>query len=221
MTRQTVVGINKDTHEIVPIGKVEHTGLKCNCVCYNCENVLEAVLNTPTPTRPYFRHSNKSNCNPSPETELHLLAKTIILNNSRIYIPERGWTDYCNPVCEVRYNELIPDATIQIDGFSYYIEVVVTNGINKQKREQYQQNNSPVLVIDFKEEDRDLEYAVLEYLVLEEPSNRHVLAYPDISGNCGHDKWLIAGLTCVAGILITLISWNTRSKKNNSEKNRY
>src|SRR5438067_1886234 len=104
MIGQPIVSIHKETNVITPISRVQETGLKCNCVCYECGNPLEAVLNTTY--KKHFRHSNKSNCSPSPETQLHLLAKEIILNNNQIYIPEMGVVSYYNPVCEVRFSDL-------------------------------------------------------------------------------------------------------------------
>ncbi|WGQ08948.1 competence protein CoiA family protein [Pedobacter gandavensis] len=201
MTGQPIVGINKYTKEITPISKVAETGLKCNCMCHFCESPLEAVLNTNR--KKHFRHSNKINCNPTPESELHLLAKRVILNNVSLYIPAIGMTDYTNPVCEVKFNDLVPDATITVDGLPFYVEIVVTNPIDILKFSKYKADRSRVLVINLDEEDRDLDYESLEALVTVENSNRYILSYPDISINknlsAEYDswwKWLIgAGMT--------------------------
>lgn len=205
MNVQPIVGIERDTSEIVPISKVTQTGLKCNCVCYNCSGRLEAVLNTVR--RKHFRHSNKGNCNPMPETELHLLAKQIILDNNRIHVPYLGMLDYCDPVAEVGYNDLIPDATITIDGHPFYIEVVVTNPIDVLKFAKYKADHAKVMVIDLEEEDRDLEYEALADIVLKKSSNKYMLDYdehprivPDSEDGSGLG-WILAGIAAVLLLL--------------------
>lgn len=177
MRGQIIVGIQRQTEEIIPIGTVRLTGLKCDCICYECKGTLEAVLNTTR--RKHFRHSNRANCNPTPETELHLLAKKIILDHNRINIADKGMVTYIDPVTEVWYNDVIPDATITIDGMPLYIEIVVTNPINSEKYLKYKSDLSPVLVITLSEVDRDLDYEALTELVLNDPANRYMLFYPD------------------------------------------
>lgn len=180
MNAQPIVGIDRDTEEIVPILKAPHTGLKCNCNCFNCGGTLEAVLNTTR--KKYFRHYNRPDCNPMPETELHLLAKQIILTHDQIYVPYRGILDYVNPVAEVRMNELVPDATVTIDRFPLYIEVVVTHGIDHLKFDRYKADNARVMVINLEEEDRELDYDSLKEVVLGDSPNNEMLDYGEKRG---------------------------------------
>ena len=222
MNVQPVVGIERGTGEIVPIFKVTQTGLKCNCVCYSCNGRLEAVLNTVR--RKHFRHSNRENCNPMPETELHLLAKQIILGNDHIYVPYRGMLNYCDPVAEVGYNELIPDATITIDGQPFYIEVIVTNPIDVLKFAKYRTDLARVMVIDLEEEDRDLEYEVLVDIVLKSSSNKYMLDYGEnhriLAGSEGSSGlgWILAG---IAGFLLWLTFGKKKPVKRYQRKRRY
>jgi len=222
MNAQPIVGIDIETGEIVPIFKVTHTGLKCNCVCYSCNGRLEAVLNTVR--RKHFRHSNKGNCNPMPETELHLLAKQIILDNSSIYVPYRGMLDYTNPVAEVGYNDLIPDATITIDGQPFYIEVVVTSPNDVLKYAKYRGDRARVMVIDLEEENRDLEYEALTDIVLKNSSNKSILDYNDdyrvvpASQDGIGLGWVLAG---VAGVLLWLRFGKKKAIKRYKGRRRY
>jgi len=198
MNAQGVVGIDRDTGKIIPISKVVMTGLKCNCDCYSCGGRLEAVLNTNR--RKHFRHSNKS-CNPTPETELHLLAKQIILNHDQIYVPFRGMMEYTNPLAEVKINEQVSDAMITIDGRPLYIEVVVTHGIDLIKFNRYKADNAWVMVINLEEEDRELDYHNLKEIVLDDSSNKEMLVYGekrelnlnDISSDSGSSwiRWVL------------------------------
>ncbi|WP_411274204.1 hypothetical protein [Daejeonella sp.] len=207
MVGRTIVGIHKETSMITPITEVVLTGLKCNCICHDCKGALEAVLNTRR--RKHFRHSNKNNCNPSPETELHLLAKKIILDNTELYIAGIGMRAYTDPVTEVWCNDLVPDATVIFDGFPLYIEIVVTNPISNAKFLKYRESHSPVLVINLAEEDRMIDYAALEQMVIREESNRYILSYPKRPASLTHEpiyskvkQCVLAGLAIALGIFL-------------------
>ena len=225
MNAQPIVGIDRDTGEIVPILKAPYTGLKCNCNCFNCGGRLEAVLNTTR--KKYFRHYNRPDCNPMPETELHLLAKQIILTNDQIYVPFRGIVDYVAPMAEVKINEQVPDATVTIDGLPLYIEVVVTHGIDHIKFYRYKADNARVLVINLEEEDRELDYESLKEIVLGDSPNKEMLDYGDKRNlNMGGPSaesdnglvWLIG-----IGAAVAFIRWKffgKKKKKINHYRNR-
>ena len=172
MKGNPIAAILKDTNTLISIEQVTQTGLKCNCVCYDCREPLEAVLNTPY--RKHFRHHNSSNCNPTPESWLHLMAKVILLQNNRIMIPGKGMVNYSNPVAEVHCNDVVPDATLTIDGKPLYVEIVVTNPLSAVKIEKYRMQNAWVLVIRLEEM---IDEETLKYLVLEDDDVRHLLTY--------------------------------------------
>jgi hypothetical protein len=207
MMGQIIVGIQRQTEEIIPIGTVRLTGLKCDCICYECKGTLEAVLNTTR--RKHFRHSNRANCNPTPETELHLLAKKIILDHNQINIADKGMVTYADPVTEVWYKDVVPDATIIIDGIPFYIEIVVTNPINSEKYLKYKSDLSPVLVITLSEVDRDLDYEALTDLVLNDRTNRYMLSYADqLIKKVEDDKFSWLPWAVLAGLAIWLLNRN-------------
>ena len=175
MRGQPIVAINQESGKLMPIGQVGHTGLKCGCVCYDCDEALTAVLNTPH--QKHFRNQQHSNCNPTPESQLHLMAKVIIEQNNRICLPGKGMVAYTDPVVEVRCGDLVPDATIIVNGQPVYIEIVVTNPIHPPKIEKYRLQQAKVLIIRLTEEDRDSDFETLSYMVLEEPEVREWLFY--------------------------------------------
>lgn len=217
MKGQIIVGVQRQTEEIIPIGMVRLTGLKCDCICYECKGALEAVLNTTR--RKHFRHSNRGNCNPTPETELHLLAKKIILDHTRINIPNKGMTTYVDPVTEVWCKDVVPDATVIIGGLPFHIEIVVTNPINTEKYLKYKSDRSPVLIITLSEVDRELDYEALTELVLNDPANRYMLSYTDRPlKKVEQDKFSWWPLGVLVGLAIWL--WNANSPKDHRIRRR-
>ena len=207
--KKPIVGIHRETNSIVPITKVTEKRLNCNCNCYVCKNPLIAVLETEK--RIHFKHHTKSNCRPSPETELHLLAKYFILNNNQIFLPGEGLISYSNPVAELRLDDLIPDAAIECNGRKIFIEIIVTNPIDHIKYLKYKDKNSTVLTIDLSEEDRDLDEDDLKCIVLEEEANKKLLLYhfqPNEASSINESsftfsKWLVPfGLLAIAGLYV-------------------
>ena len=72
--------------EIKHIDEVEN-GLKCNCVCPQCNGPLIA-RNRGEIKRSHFAHTTDTFCAGAEETALHLAAKHIIYNSSDILTPE-------------------------------------------------------------------------------------------------------------------------------------
>jgi hypothetical protein len=204
MRGKPIVAVYKETGKLIPIDHVKDTGLKCGCICYDCDGVLEAVLNTER--RKHFRHSNKTNCNPTPESQLHLLAKVIIGQNNRILLPVEGMVDYSDPVIEVRCGDMVPDAIIRVDGELVYVEIVVTNPIHPLKAEKYRLQQAKVLVIRLTEEDRDLDFETLKHVVLEDAGVRELLSYTNAEQESNESSIWVASVIGVVGIGVFL--WN-------------
>jgi hypothetical protein len=197
MKGQPIVAIHRETGKLMPIGQVTHTGLKCGCVCYDCEEALTAVLNTPY--QKHFRHRHNLNCNPTSESQLHLMAKVIIEQNNRIFLPGKGMVSYTDPVVEVRCRDLVPDVTIKVDGKPVYIEIVVTNPISPSKIQKYKSQQAKVLVIHLPEEDREMDYDTLTFVVLEEPDVRNLLSYPYDKEKCKETGAWVAAVIGLMG----------------------
>lgn len=211
MKGQVIVGVHRQTELIMPIDMVILTGLKCDCICFDCKGVLEAVLNTSR--KKHFRHSNRGNCNPTPETELHLLAKKIILDHEQLFIPGKGMVVYTDPKTEVWCNNLVPDATVYVEGVPLYIEIVVTNPISTEKYLKYKADRSSVLVINLSKEDKELDYGALVELVIHQHTNRYMLSYAERPVKKIEDdnfSWLPWGL--LAGLAIWLFKTSSTKK---------
>ncbi|MFB9843899.1 hypothetical protein [Mucilaginibacter ginsenosidivorans] len=177
MRGQPIVAIQREAGKLITIGQVTQTGLKCDCICYDCQEALTAVLNTPY--QKHFRHNHNLNCNPTPESQLHLMAKVIIEQNNRLFMPGKGMVAYTDPMVEIRCNDLVPDATITVDGQPVYVEIIVTNPLSAKKIQQYKTKQASVLVIHLGEEDREMEEDLLTYLVLEDANVRYMLTYTE------------------------------------------
>ena len=60
-------------------------GLQCRCVCFECE---QPVLAKQGPKlRWHFAHHAPTNCRPTPESELHFFAKTLLADRLWLWIP--------------------------------------------------------------------------------------------------------------------------------------
>lgn len=81
---------NLDTSSIVHISEIptSRRGRKCNCVCCECGNPLDAKLGHGK-RHPHFAHSFKSNkCSPyAGETSLHQYAKDLIVKAGKLWVP--------------------------------------------------------------------------------------------------------------------------------------
>lgn len=171
-----IPAIHKPTQKIILISEVRGLNAKYECICGNCGRPLVAVLNTFFKVK-YFRHKGKPCDNYYPETELHLLAKQILLNNNSLLLPNEGIIHYTNPRAENRQNELIPDITVDYNGLELFIEIVVTHPIDENKLRKYQSSKAKVLVINLREELRNMPYDFLKPHVLTEESNREWLSH--------------------------------------------
>lgn len=170
-----IVAVHGTTNTIITINEVKELNAKADCICGNCYDPLVPVLNT-TKRIQHFRHKADA-CNFMPETELHLLAKHILLNNDYLLLSEQGIVNYSNPRAEIKQNELIPDVTIEYNKADLFIEIVVTNPIDYFKKLKYQKTLAKVLVINLSEEDREIPYEKLIPIVLNNEYNREWLTY--------------------------------------------
>ena len=60
-------------------------GLKCGCVCFDCEQLV--VAKQGPKLRWHFSHHVSTNCRPSPESELHFFAKTLLADRLWLWLP--------------------------------------------------------------------------------------------------------------------------------------
>lgn len=60
-------------------------GLQCRCVCFECGQPVLAKQGTKR--RWYFAHHAPTNCRPTPESELHFFAKTLLAERLWLWLP--------------------------------------------------------------------------------------------------------------------------------------
>ncbi len=60
-------------------------GLHCRCLCYECGQPVLAKQGLKV--RWHFAHHAPTNCRPTPESELHFFAKTLLADKLWLWIP--------------------------------------------------------------------------------------------------------------------------------------
>ncbi len=86
--------MNNDWHPTQAIGpdglradvKDVANGLKCRCVCFECEQPV--IARQGPKVKWHFAHHAPTNCRPSPESELHFYAKSLLAERLWCWIPE-------------------------------------------------------------------------------------------------------------------------------------
>lgn len=141
---------------IVSISDVKN-GLKCNCFCIDCGSVL--IAKKGAEKTHHFSHApedvnNVRECHWSPETETHIMAKEIILEDKMLEVP----LGTINPkiikmkfdevYLEVRGENRIPDIIAYIEGEAVYIEIAVTHFCDIEKIIELKKNNKNCIEID-------------------------------------------------------------------------
>lgn len=162
------------TDKVIHISDVPVTnrGLRCGCICKDCEGVLEAVLGTEKIH--YFRHSNHT-C--SGENTIHLLIKQTIAESKDIKLP-KGWVNYSNVRLEKALDTRRPDVTIEVNDKDLYIEGRVTHAIDDVKKKFYVEGKHRCFEIDFS--DRSLWVLPpdeLKRIILEETDNKTLIEW--------------------------------------------
>ncbi|RKF22339.1 DUF2384 domain-containing protein [Altericroceibacterium spongiae] len=65
--------------------KSVENGLQCHCVCFECEQPV--VARQGSKLRWHFAHHAPTNCRPTPESELHFFAKSLLADTLWLWIP--------------------------------------------------------------------------------------------------------------------------------------
>ncbi|MBK7431861.1 MAG: hypothetical protein IPI62_13280 [Bacteroidetes bacterium] len=162
-------------------------GQKCGCSCPLCGEAVQANVSSRTDlARKYtshFSHINETtNCTGGyKETELHLLAKSIIEGSSSIVVPSQKY-HYPNVIF---YSKVYLEPAFPVAEFKQYrpdiilltkenekiaIEVVVTSDLSNKKIELYEKHQIKCLKIglyhfwkkDIKQFKTEIEFAILE-----------------------------------------------------------
>jgi hypothetical protein len=171
-------------------------GLSCNCVCPKCSGQMIAIQGKSENHREWhFRHSIDSDCTGGPETILHKLAKQIIADNNQIIIPS-GTLNYSQVRQEEKFESIIPDVILFVDGHKVFIEIEVTNPVDRVKELFYKKGQYKSIKINLTNISYYTNPIELEELVLRNTTNKHVIFWETfvdkILNFCGdHPGWTL------------------------------
>jgi hypothetical protein len=157
---------------LIHISDVDN-GLSCNCVCAHCGKKLVAKNNPDNIKESHFAHYLGSECAGAIETTLHVLAKKILSETKRLFLPDYHY-DYksYNKKSIINYGKLItfdnviieksiilnkkqiiPDAIGEIKGKKVLIEFANTHFIEKDKMEILKKSGLPCIEIDLRKQE--------------------------------------------------------------------
>lgn len=124
-------------------------GLACNCVCYECEQQLEAIQGQ---RDWYFRHYDKLNCAGNNETALHQFAKLILYQNSAVETNKK-LIRYSSPELETVCDKYRSDVSVVYQNTVLRFEVVVHHDLSQEKSAYYQANEMNCIKINLGDPD--------------------------------------------------------------------
>lgn len=155
----------------------DQNGLACNCTCPGCGMSLQARIGTKK--QKHFAHNNEScDAASAQQTALHMLAKEIIEEEKRlfvpgvtvtkdeiyhlidrelrnVFVPVSSWeyrpaiTATCSSVLlEKRLSDIIPDIVIDVAGRTCLVEIAVTHFVDEEKRSKVKELGLPLFEID-------------------------------------------------------------------------
>ena len=134
---------------------IEDRGLKSNCVCVKCGQPLVARLGYVR--EHHFAHYNKSECEGSMETALHLFAKEVIESEKRINLPQLSIRYYIedNKVYfisndEVHYGIEIKEEIIHKEYETNFDKVETEQYINDIRPDLLLHKNNILLAVEVK-----------------------------------------------------------------------
>ena len=165
---------------LVHVDEVER-GLKCGCVCPDCEAPL--IARHGAKNIHHFAHANGASCEGAYETSLHLAAKEVLEEEKHIVLPavtaklqnNRAPVEFApaldHPIdsieLEKKLGTTIPDATAIVAGNKLAIEIKVTHGVDDEKLSRIRQERVSTLEIDLSDLPRDLDKDLIRFHVVE------------------------------------------------------
>lgn len=154
-------------------------GLKCGCVCFDCGQLV--VAKQGPKLRWHFAHHVSTSCRPSPESELHFFAKTLLADRLWLWIPpvranaadmvkrisEGGKYRFAEVRVERADGNVRPDLLlIAKGGETLHIEIFVRSKVDSVKLEKLRTRGISSIEIDLSRLDWDVrdswERAILE-----------------------------------------------------------
>lgn len=154
-------------------------GLECGCSCPACGARL--VAKKGTTKIHHFAHYKAKECQGAVETALHLMAKDIIQENKKIFIPpvyikfdrHKQTLAYAaqeliidSVELEKREDDIVPDLVCVAKGTKFYIEIAVTHYIDEQKLKKLRHGGVSTIEVDLGKLDRLLSKEALGQILL-------------------------------------------------------
>lgn len=217
---EIIYGIRASDGKIISVDEVPQnmSGLACGCICAYCKRQLQACsLNGRV--RSYFRHHSENrsnnlaeqtiycNANIANETALHKMAKQIIAQEKKIYLPcknitvrEAGIKDLPQKVendipcfelreahmieaqsveLEKRLDNFTPDIVFTMGQRELLIEVFVSHRVDEDKRQKAEKYGSAMLEIDLSSfSGNPISSEKLRDILLGEEKHRKWIYYP-------------------------------------------
>ena len=143
-------------------------GLRCRCLCYQCGQPVLAKQGSKV--RWYFAHHAPTNCRPTPESELHFFAKTLLAEKLWLWIPAvqamaAGRTKPISDRQQYRFSavkvekadgNVRPDLLLITDGGKVlHIEIYVRHRVDPTKLEKLRGRGISSVEIDLSKLDWD------------------------------------------------------------------
>lgn len=159
-------------------------GLSCDCICPYCKSTLIAKKGKQNSY--HFAHYKSSDCGNGYETALHILAKDILKETTKILGPDVyiGASNIKLPTMSINYdtvmleyklNNIIADLVVLKNNKPLIIEIFVTHKIDDIKFNKIKELNLSTLEIDLSKLDR----------VISKNELRDILLY-----DTKHKKWI-------------------------------
>lgn len=185
MSATFTIGKSIDTNLPVHI-KDAANGLKCRCVCYECDERLQAVQGQSENARAWhYRHDNtNSNCPGNNETALHQFAKLILFENNVIETHKKK-IDYTEPSLETVFDKYRSDVSAKYNDTSLHFEVVVHHDLKQDKKLYYQSNKVNCIKIDLTNPELlTAQPAQIRYSVIEDKTNKDFIQWNEDESTC-------------------------------------
>ena len=137
-------------NEVIHVSELnkDEKGLKCNCICPDCNESLIAKLGEIKTW--HFAHNANSKCIGCGESLVHNYAKKIIKENGYIFVPAKKKTrvNFTNVVLEHRENDTIVDVLGTTEKSEIAIEIFYKHKVPVEKIEKLSNYYNYVLEID-------------------------------------------------------------------------
>ncbi|RFM29584.1 hypothetical protein DXN05_00950 [Deminuibacter soli] len=179
--------------------------MACNCICYQCEQKLEAVQGQ---RDWYFRHSDKSTCIGNNETALHQFAKFLLYQN-RYVNSKKKTINYTEPVLETVIDKYRSDVSATYNNEELHFEIVVHHDLTTDKKLHYRSNKINCIRIDLSDPLLlSAQPDQIKYAVLQDKENKSFIqwnedkVYIEEVSNSDNHNWLIAGLIFLGSIFL-------------------